>query len=177
MRSLLGVIIVIFFIGCTHDVVSPEEPLPPSVKPPFYNYPDSAIVKLNDINVLKYIVCSFLRDTLSMQLNSTSYNGAFYYPLEMAKIPALTGQFIIHKVPNYDFLATALYLKTCCYNFPDQIDSEYVVNEPDSLQNFIQMNVDTATRKFSAKFNVVFVNEASPYDTLHIRCDTLFSRW
>jgi hypothetical protein len=187
MRLLIILFILTSLYGCTHDVIAPSpEPPPKPFKPGYYKLPDSAIVNVNGVNVVKYIGSSIdlnyqyhPNDTFfHIGMESSVNNYAFYYLLDFGNVPVHSGLYTVHMhSPNFYTNATAAYRKTCCYNFPDQIDSEYVSNEIDSALNYIQMNVDTSERKFSAKLNLVLTTEYSPYDTVRIRCDTLFSRW
>ena len=175
MRFIIIASIIILFGGCTADVVAPAvHPF----KPYYFSYPDSANVNVDGIDIIKYIHAQSVLDSLLyMNLTSSINNGALYYPIEIGAIPLNSGRYTIHKLNGTDSVTVADYSVTCCYDEPDQVNSIYDVYEPDSSQNYIQVLINKPARKFSAAFNAAFVNKYSPYDTVHMRCDMLQSRW
>ena len=47
----------------------------------------------------------------------------------------------------------------------------------DSIDNFINVIVDTSTQQLSGNFKVTFVNKSDPYDTLRMSCPSFNCYW
>ena len=106
------------------------------------------------------------------------YKDGLTYPLGITVRPPslLGGYYRLHSYYN-DSTVSTQYAEMCCYEIPDQPNKKYIIYEPDSLNNFIQLHLDTVTKEASGMFNGTYINQAPPYDLLHIRCDTFYCKY
>lgn len=166
-RSLLFFLIIIF--GCKRDQLE---------------WKDTALYHANVIvnnELIKYgiEINGYYKDSLiTFELERVTDDGT-YWELSFGAFNKQTQDM---QLMNYDKnFPWAFYSGYCCVPpyapWPDLPVAVYHVWEPDSIDNFLNVIVDTSTQQLSGNFKVTFVNKSDPYDTLRMSCPSFNCYW
>ena len=71
----------------------------------------------------------------------------------------------------------AIYGAACCMPVPDYLVYFYNVWEDDSINNFLDVIVDTTSHGLTGSFKATFVNVEHPFDTIRMSCDEFTCYW
>ena len=136
-----------------------------------------AILNINGQDIRCWISAS-VNSADVFGISFTHYIDGLTYPLGMTVRPPslLGGYYRLHSYYN-DTTVSTQYAEMCCYEIPDQPNKKYYIYESDSMNNYLQLHLDTITQEASGMFKGTYINHASPYDLLHIRCDTFYCKY
>lgn len=100
-------------------------------------------------------------------------DGLWYQVITKIDEPySIDSTYTLHSNFGADSTIKCSYMEMCCYYTPDQPNEVYYIDESDSINNFVQLKIDTLTHQASGVFKATFVNRVSPFDLIHFKCDT-----
>jgi len=177
MQSRLVLVLLILFLGysCARDKAWPLAALNS-------DWPYKTIVYINNEGILKDIGLIPYQDSLlSLALTSATTDGLLW-KIAFGKFSMDTQTVALYKlVFPYNDSMYAWYYAMCCVppyaEFPDVTVYQYSIWEPDSVNNFLHVDVDTSTKELSGNFKCTFVNDNSPFDTIRMYCDEFYCKW
>jgi len=172
---------IVFFLAIV-TFTSCKDKNPPennSFQPDFFSWPCTTNVNVNGIDVVKYFnVTNFSNGTkVSLNMNSTDADYNYYYPIHIYIPSFKDGTFRFYSQHHLDSLSFILYMKLCCYSNPDVIYATYDIDESDTINNFIQIHIDSINQKISGMFRATLILDSLDQtgfeiDTVRVRCDT-----
>lgn len=166
MKTYSIVILMVFFTSCTKD-----KPYAPDES----DY--HAVLNINGENIEYWIHAGSYADSL-WSIAFYNYKDGLTYQLAASNFPNLQGEYTyrLYNSHNRDTVNSSYY-EMCCYEEPDQTNKHWVIYEPDSLNNYMRLHLDTIKLEASGILKATYINLESPFDILHIRCDTFYCKY
>ena len=165
-RRHLSLLFILFTMACAKDkyVFIPEES----------DY--HANVYVNGIAVRKWINAGVNPvNGFGMSLRSYNPENGLYYIIGISHVPSHAGMFNLHTLFSDSVSGKSNYSEVCCDSEPDQANHTYYIHEPDSLNNYLQLHLDTLTQEAWGKFKATYT--VSTTEVLHVQCDTFYCKY
>lgn len=126
------------------------------------------------------ILIGIYKDSLlSLAIERTTSDG-LYWALAFSPFSKKNQDLTLHKFLS-GRIPYAHYDASCCVPpvgpGPDVPEYQYSIWEHDSLTNILHINVDTSSKYLSGHFMATFINDANPYDTVRMTCDSFSCYW
>lgn len=144
------------------------------------------MVKINGNTELKYLKADKLiydsvpsRLALEFVNSDSAFN--FYYPITISVNRCATGTYRLRSLGAIIDISPISVDKLCCYTNPDQSYWNYVTYEPDSLDNYIKLTVDSINNTAYGLFKATLIPfnglPSDGPDTIRLSCDTFYCKY
>lgn len=134
-----------------------------------------AIVNVDGKDVEKWIIAS-VNTNNGFGMTFTSYDAltGIYYDFGISHLPFKNGQCYLHNKKD-SISGQSYYGELCCASEPDQVNRMCELYEPDSLNNYIQLQFDTLTKEVWGMFKATYL--IAPNEFMHAQCDSFYCKY